>query len=80
VRARSSGQLESLPGEQFPGSVLLLPDLERADLDAGELAVGLALGLVEVACNCRVADYCDGDLGKVIDFTIAFRVMTPSMN
>jgi hypothetical protein len=31
---------ESLTGQQFPASALLLPDLQNADFGAGELAVG----------------------------------------
>jgi hypothetical protein len=39
------GQLVSLPSQQLPVSILLLPDLESADLDSGGLAVGFAFSL-----------------------------------
>jgi hypothetical protein len=45
-------------------AVLLLPDLQDTDLGAGGLAVGLALGLPEVAHDRGIADHGYGDLGK----------------
>src|SRR5439155_19956272 len=57
---RSSGlcrQPESLPRQQLPGAVLLLPDLKGADLGGGLLALELGLGQVDVARDRGIADH-----------------------
>src|SRR5215831_10483310 len=50
---------DTLTGPQFPGAILLLPDLQDADLGAGALAVGLTFGRPRMACDRIVSD--DGD-------------------
>jgi hypothetical protein len=74
------GQFEPLPGEQLPGPVLLLPDLERTDLDSVGLAVGLGFGFEKVTRYRRMPTTATVSSGKEIDLTITFRVMTPSLN
>src|SRR5262249_33854416 len=55
---------EGLAGQQFPVSALLLPDLQDANLGAGELTVGFAFGHPRMARNRIAAHDCDGVIGQ----------------
>src|SRR6516162_6191691 len=59
------GQLKSLPRQELPASVLLLPDLQCANPDAGGLAVGFGFGRIDMARDRGIADHRDTELGKV---------------
>src|SRR5215510_5382563 len=54
---RRRRQSESLSRQELPASVLLLPDLKRADLRGGLLALELGLGQIDVAHHGGVADH-----------------------
>src|SRR5438046_551322 len=57
-------QPESLPRQELPGAVLLLPDLKGADLGGGLLALELGLGQVDVARDRGIADHRHLELGE----------------
>src|SRR6202011_5316176 len=62
---RRAIQLVSLAGQELPVSALFLPDLKSADPDAVGLAVGFAVGFIDVACDRGVAGNRDFEVGEV---------------
>src|SRR5438132_11272309 len=59
------GKPEPLTRQQFPGAVLLLPDLQRADPGGRRLALELGLGQVDVTCDGGIADHRNLELGEL---------------
>jgi len=57
-----------------------LPDLESANPGVGGLAVGFGIGQIDVRAIAALPTTATVSSGKASDLTIAFRVMTPSMN
>src|SRR5262249_54961094 len=68
---------ESLAGQQFPVATLLLPDLQNADLGAGELTIGFAFGRPRMARDRIVADDSDGVTGQAERFDDPLSGHTP---
>src|SRR5438105_12090534 len=73
-------QLEGGTRQQLPAAVLLLPDLQDADLGVGNFAVEFAFRHPQMTHYGVVATIATVRSGKSIDLMTAFRVMTPSMN
>src|SRR5206468_8235170 len=57
-------QPESLPRQQLPSAVLLLPDLKGADPGGRRLTLELRVGQVDVAHDGGIADHRDLQLGE----------------